>query len=256
MPGDAAAAPVPQESTDNAPEPKPSSPADRPIDAALRATSVQAHVDSMGSYDSEVFAKWDLPAEEVAKRSTEDLLIYFTGRVPVQIVFSFYEDRAIGVSRVKNSMRVVKTAVSRDDFVDAVVSLYRKATPLLDQPAAAAAVFRTEWASGASGPLQSLDAMLIHPDLIEKTKGREKEIIALLAERDAKVKALCERMGDATPYAGAFRMASMQTAMTLAARLNSARLAAWHSEHKPRSDGVEDAHRYIEAFYRFALTEL
>jgi hypothetical protein len=205
------------------------------------------------------FTKWDLPADEVSKASTKDLILHCAAS-PAKILLwttcDNVDGRRLAMERLRTHLRALGEAMARSDVITAIADIYRETSPVIDDPALTAKALRIESTGAASMlALEFIDAVLEHPAVMAKAAGREKELIALLAERDAHMAPYIARMGDAGIYNDALRVETLQTAARLFAQADTGTLQAWSDAHRLRSSAERRAAQmpaYISAFYKAA----
>jgi hypothetical protein len=145
-----------------------------------------SHYAEVLPHDQKIFAKFDLPQEELARATSAELCEHFV-RSPMTTTFGLYSDPNIGIERAIRASTTLAALVERGDAIEGIVGYYNKTNQEIPgllpngQPSAdAIPVALSLWHA---------DELLLFPEIFARTAGHEKPILDSMRKRFAAVAA-------------------------------------------------------------------
>lgn len=172
------------------------------------------HLNKVLPYDREIFAKSDIPEEQLSTTPTDKLWWHFSVSTPMYIHFGLYDNPNKGITRATRGSRTLSTLISREDMIEAIVKAYSE-VPIEPEKMRD---YGIESAGKISMALHASDQLLMYPPVFEKTKGHERELLSHLCQRYRRMTRVNQRyekmgMGEYHAYSAVFN-----TTKTLALR--------------------------------------
>ncbi|GAH28382.1 unnamed protein product, partial [marine sediment metagenome] len=209
-----------------------------------KRAALEAHFAGVAELDKERQKKWDLDNAEVRKMSSHDLCAHFL-ETPCGVAFDMYDDPNIGVERVRRSINVLRELLDRADAVEAIGQYYAE-YPF------EAAVESAEGRASTTPPYRCV-TLLKFPPLLEKTRGREPQLLVALAEGDARIRRMMVKHGDASPFGLRSRFHAAELAETLWGQYDHDGYDKWQLQRGTTAVFMEDwggLAVYIDSLYR------
>lgn len=144
---------------------------------AERAAAIQEQLDGVLKYDEEIAAKWDLPADEVARAPSVKLLTHFSAS-PMRVWLGLYEQPEIGALRAIRGSKSLAALVQRPDMIEAFIEWNKQYIEQINQ-------LQSDSTNGGelSSQIVACDDLLRSGEILQKTKGYERELLKVLCER-------------------------------------------------------------------------
>lgn len=190
-------------------------PPDKTLTPAQRAGEVEAHLDAVAEIDQGKTApRFDMTAEEIEKASSVELVMHFTAS-PLRVWFGLYDDRNLGVRRAIRGSRTLQAFVQRPDMIEAIVESNRIRMAEIREARPG-----SEITEGLSMHLMCCDELLLYPEVFEKTRGHEKDLLQVMCERyRAMVEANARFPKETEPFGASFTTIT-QVVLQLAQRID------------------------------------
>jgi len=150
---------------------------DKRLSAAERAAALEEQLENVLPYDEEIAAKWDLPADEIAKAPSVKLLTHFSAS-PMRVWLGLYEQPDIGARRAIRGSKSLAALVKRDDMMQAFVDWNKQYIEQINN-------LQSDSTNGGelSSQIVACDDLLRSGEILQKSKGHERELLKVLCER-------------------------------------------------------------------------